>query len=654
MYLVKGFDLEIKNSQNLIITNNSVNMQNTKECNQTQPNFKGKKINALFETAGKAMSKIEKGGFLALFLIQDFLGMTMPRSYAGFLRDKEVTGEYNIQEGTEVLGREGLTGPVMMAVAPTSLYFAGKWGRSTSINSEFIKRFGNNLKEIVSGNNYNQSLIKDSAKFKEDFYTKNIIKILNETLGEANVSEESVKYILEQVKNCENIPEGATLEKFRGKSKYRAKCLNNIAEHINEIRYKTSSDLEMLGKIKFGSEFNEVRPFNTKDTFEAMIKYAQDAENAGKKAGMLDKVLAESLKNKALGKRAIINVSLVFATLGVLSVLPKIYARSDIAPGAKTRMKQQQNYDSQNKEPSFKGKNNALENIGKIVDKNKNKFISSELEYNKHNLTSTLMAGMSIFGLITPRGFRAYKRAQKDENGKKDFTEIWEIIIRDLTSSLAVVFAVPMLTRAAVTSYENKSGFVLMHKDRNIKGAKKYFDLLNPYSKAHVLSNEELSALYENVNSKEKMINFCKYIDNNGGDLNKILSKSETAQEIFKELSINPKDFAGKDKKQANKEILSLFENIETHVKKLGITSGDEKKKVNEIITKLMKGAGAKGGKNKIAMFAKGMNSLPGLISTVFISPYILGLLIPRLTYKNTRRIHEKQDREKQQLKVAV
>ena len=64
------------------------------------------------------MQWIQDQGFLASFLIQDLLGMTAPRVGAAFLRDKEVTGKYNIQEGFEVLGREGLTGPCMMAVAP--------------------------------------------------------------------------------------------------------------------------------------------------------------------------------------------------------------------------------------------------------------------------------------------------------------------------------------------------------------------------------------------------------------------------------------------------------------------------------------------------------------------------------------------------------
>ena len=48
---------------------------------------------------------------------------------------------------------------------------------------------------------------------------------------------------------------------------------------------------------------------------------------------------------------------------------------------------------------------------------------------------------------------------------------------------------------------------------------------------------------------------------------------------------------------------------------------------------------------NKITTFARGLTSVPGLLTTFFISPYLLGWFIPRLTYANTIRIHEKQDR---------
>ena len=609
------------------------NINNNDKQEKQHVAFKSGMVGAL-NASGALMQSIENGGFLASFLIQDGIGMTVPRTAAGFLRDKEHTGHYNMQEGFEVLGREGMTGPCMMAVAPLSLLLAAKFGKSTSVNTQLIKRFGNSLKELLAKPEFDKSLLKNADKFKNEFYKTNVEKILTDTVGKENTTKESVDYIMKQIANMENIPSDAKLAKFRGKAKYKSQCMQNIVEHINNIKYSKSTDLDMLQKVKFGSDkLDSKKVFGTKDTIDAMIKYTDDAIVANKHLDKLDELQADSIKNKSLAKRMITNVSMMFATLGVLSVLPKIYARGKTAPGAR---KTEENQENQNNNVSFKGKGkpSLLERLGKLIGKNKSDFVSSELEYNGHNFTNTLMAGLSIFGLLTPRGMHAYNRAQKDENGKKDLTELYEILLRDLTSSLAVVFAVPMGTRAFVTSYEKNSGFVLMHKNRNMNKTKTIADLFNPYSKSHVLTNAEISALYDNIDSKEKMLNFCKYIDKNGGDLQKIISKSENAELVLNSSQTSTLDLKllkGMKKADKNKKIISFFEKFDKP----------------ELIEKLMKGVG-KNRSNKIASFARGLNSMPGLLTTFFISPYLLGWFIPRLTYKNTRRIHEKQDRERE------
>ena len=593
---------------------------------QNQPSFKAGAL--ALNMSGATMQWIENGGFLTSFLIQDGLGMTLPRTIAGFLRDKEVTGHYNIQEGKEVLGRESLTGPCMMAVAPLGLLLAAKFGHSTSINSELIKIFGNNLKEYLENPKFEKLLLKDPEKFKHEFYKINIEKMLEQTLGKDNASKESVDYVMKQLANYEKIPKDVQLKRFRGKAKYRKECINNIVEHINNIKYNTNTDLEMLQKVKLGAGG---KTFATKDVVDGMLKYTHDAITANKYLEKLNSELADSIKHKSLAKRMITNISLMAATLGVLSILPKIYAHSNIAPGAR-KHQEKDNSNSIN----FKGKNKSfslLEKLGQKIDKIKSSFVSSELEYNGHNFTHTLMAGLSIFGLLAPRGLRAYNRAQVDENGKKDLTELYEIFVRDLTSSLAVVFAVPMLTRAAVTMYEKHTGFVLMHKARNNNIFKTALDLLNPYSKSHVLTNSEINSLYDKIDSKTKMVNFCKYIDNNGGDLQKILSKSHNSSVLAKE-NFDLSAMKNLRKADKNKKITEFFEKLNS-------------KKADDIIKTLMKNA-PKAKNNKITAFARGLNSIPGVLTTFFISPYILGWFIPRLTYKNTRRIHEKQDRERE------
>ena len=640
--------MEIINNQKIInLLTPQYNAEN-KDCVHADysnvPSFKGN-MDTILRKTGDAMNWIEKGGFLVLFLIQDFLGMTVPRTIAGFLRDKEQTGEYNIQEGFEVLGREGLTGPCMMAVAPFMLWLGGKfWGNSIGLNSELIKQYADSLKEMVSAQDFDKNLLKSPASFKESFYKKNIRNILELTIGKDKFTEESVNYILEELKHYENIPKDAQSKKLFWKSKYRSRCLENITDHINNLKYNSDADLDLLRKIKMGSEKNKnIKTFSTNNAFEGLIKFSNDTISGNKCLEKLDGLVVESIKNKTLGKRVLINIGMITATLGLLSYLPKLYIRSNTAPGA-TKKNDMKISNSEN--VAFKGKKtNIIEEIGKKVDKNKNSFISSELEYNGYNFTNTLMAGLSIFGLLAPRCKKAYNRAQTDENGKKDYTELWEILIRDISSSLAVVFAVPMITRACVTSYEKNSGFVLMQKDRTPKSfMKRMLDIINPYSKTHVLSNAEISALYDNINTKEKLLNFCKYIDKNGGSLYKILSKAENIRELLNESTTKLDKLQTMTKSNANEEIIEIVKNIETNAKKLGLPS--DKHSINKLIEKTLKGVG-KGKNSRITAFARGLNSVPGMLTTLVISPYILGWVIPRFTYKNTRRIHEKEEKEK-------
>lgn len=598
---------------------------------QQNPSFKSGYAGAL-NAAGGMMQWIENQGFLASFLIQDALGMTAPRVGAGFLRDKEVTGQYNMQEGFEVLGREGLTGPCMMAVAPIMLAISAKFGKSTAVNSQLIKRFGNSLKNIIKNPEFDKTLLKDKDKFKETFYKTNIQEMLSNTLGKENVTDELVTSILNEIKAFEANPKS----KKAGMAK--------IVEKINNAKYASGSDLELLDKLKI-AHGEKVGTYSTKDAIDAMIKYSNDAIAFNKNLEKLDEAAAEDFKNSSIAKRMITNVSTMAATLGVLALLPKLYIRSSVAPGARTAMQMKEAKEKENAqtqgEISFKGKESGLGKLGKAISKlQKNERVASELEYDGHNFTHTLMAGLSLFGLLLPRGMKAYNRAQVDEDGKKDLTEIYEILIRDVSSSLAVVFAVPMLTRAFVSSYENSSGFVLMNKDRNMSKSKKILDILNPYSGSHVMTNTEISSLYNGIDSTDKMLNFCKYIDKNNGDLHKIISKSENINEIFKDSSLNWSDLEKLDKKEKNKRIIEFFEKF------------DKTEDGNNKIAKLMKGNIIKKGNktkqiNKVASFARGLNSIPAVIATAVISPVILGWIIPRLTYANTRRLHAKAEEEK-------
>ena len=134
------------------------------------------------------------------------------------------------------------------------------------------------------------------------------------------------------------------------------------------------------------------------------------------------------------------------------------------------------------------------------------------------------------------------------------------------------------------------------------------------------------------------MLNFCKYIDKNGGDLQKIISKSEDAGSVFNKNTFELSSIKSLDKAEKNKKIIDIIEKLEGS-------------KADDAVKALMKAA-KNANSNKITTFARGLTSVPGLLTTFFISPYLLGWFIPRLTYANTRRIHEKQDREREAKQV--
>ena len=632
----------------------SVNSNKSQKSNKNT-NFKAGLGDIVLNTVGGSMQWIQDKGFLASFLIQDGIGMTAPRTWAGFLRDKEVTGKYNMQEGFEVLGREGLTGPCMMAVAPIMFALSALWGKSTGINSQFIKRYGNSLKSFLSKPNFDKSLLNNAEKLKKEFLSVNVKDMLEKTVGKENFGDDAVKYILEQIHNYQNIPAGAK------KGKVRTEAMNNIIKFINDLKFKSSSELNMLDRVRLGND-TAVKEFLTKDAIEALMKFSDDAITNNKHLSSLNPEMAENIMNSAFAKRMITNVGTMAATLGVMSYLPKIYAKSNISPSERIAIEMKnaanQNVNENNnietkiddkkeasQEVTFKGgKPNSswLSKLGKMFSDRASGKLASELEYNGHNFTNTLMASLSLFGLLVPRGMRAYSRAPQKENGKKDLSELWEIFIRDLSSSLTVVFAVPMLTRAFVSAYEKKSGFVLMNKDRSKTGIKKVLDIINPYSSSHVLSNNEIRSLYDNVTTKEKMVNFCEYISKNGGDIEKIISKSEN----IKSLKLDLPNLANLTREQKNKKLTEFFKN-------LGKDGKIDKSKVDKTIKKLMQGSSATKNSNKIMSFARGLNSIPAVLVTFLISPYLLGWFIPRLTYARTRKQQEKALAENQQKDVA-
>ena len=597
------------------------------------PSFKSIGMSSVLDLSSFMMQWIESKGYLVSFLIQDGLGMTAPRVWTGFHRDKEITGEYNVQEGLEVLGREGITGPYIIGVAPAILALTGKFCKSTNTNTRLIKRLGANLKEMISKPEFDKSIKNDAQKFKNEFYKYNLSKIYKDTVPNDTKSEETINYLV------------AEFEKYNSKDKKASKeALNNIVEKINNKMVENSDSLYSINKVYVGTDSTKTA-FSSGEVIRALKDFGEDAIANNSAASSIDASAVDNIKNNFAAKRLLTNIANIVVTLGGLSILPKLYAPSDVAPGAKT-MAHLQHKDGNNNtkdasNPSFKGKgintDGFFAKFGKLITKYTPEKLHELLEYTGYNFSKTTFALLATLGLLLPRGKRAWDRAQIDENGKRDMTEINEILLRDTVSSLSVVFAVPLLTKMMVRSYEDKLGFILTNRASDGKNAfRRAMDVINPYSDLEVLSVADLDAIYGNIDSKAKLLNFSKFVNSKGGDLEKIISKSENSNVMFNDKTFTLESIKNLSKAEKNKKIIELFERID-----------EADPHVKEGISKLMKGSGNIK-HNKIVKMARGLNSLPGFISTVFISPVLLGILIPMLTYHNTRKANAKKMAEKQ------
>ena len=568
--------------------------------------------------AGSIMQWIESKGYFVSFLIQDGLGMTTPRVWTGFHRDKEITGKYNKQEGFEVLGREGLSGPYIVGVAPVVLALSGKFCKSTNTNTRLIKRFGESLKSMVKNPGFDNSIKQDKNKFKQAFYKYNLEAIYKNSVPNDTNANETLDILLKEFSKFDS-----------GDKKGKEVALNNITETINSKIQETSSNLYNINKLYVGNSDTK-QAFGMKETLLALKDFADDAIKNNSNSASIDEKAAENIKNNFATKRLGVNVANIAITLTGLSYLPKLYAKSDVSPGAaalEQAKKLQQNTQS---DVSFKSKgiNNdgILAKIGKFITKHTPEKMQELLEYTGYNFSKTTFALLATLGLLLPRGKRAWDRAQIDENGKRDMTEINEILLRDTVSSLSVVFAVPMLTKMIVKSYEDKLGFVLTNRASDGKsGFKKFLDIINPYSDLEVLSVADLDSIYGNIDSKKKFKIFAEFVDKKGGDLEKIISKSDNANLAFNEKNFSLDSIKNLSRNEKNKKITELFDSLS-----------------DETIKKIMKGSDEIK-HNKIAKMARGLNSLPGFISTVVISPILLGALIPMLTYHNTRKANAKK-----------
>lgn len=649
----------ISNTTRLSVNNNSENHTKNNKNNQN-PKFKGLGSAALNAT-GNAMNWIEEGGFVTSFLIQDTLGMTVPRTREGLYRDRDKKVKFkdmNFKEAGEVFIREFLSGPLMMFTPFVVFALTKKFmGKSTFNNTGLLKKMGKNFTEVIKNKQAG-----DTVKgLKENFYRNTLKQMVDHTTPNAKGKNEFVEKIFDHVSKLDELEaqlpnaKGKTFgqklsnifkskaNKFKSEKDILKEQINStkgeILKGFNEFHTNNSNELGLVNKIRINND-----TYSAAESIDSMRNYAFDAIK-GNDISQISEETAKSFEKKTMAKRIFSTVAASLATIGSTSIVPALYTiLNPVAPGAMDNgcYKPDHEHMPQKTKQNKTQKDNT--NTNKPNDKKGNvQFkgnVLKQLQFDGNQLTPLLMTTLAAGGLIVPRVRTAVKRAPIDEDGKKNLIEVPEILTRDIISTTAVTFGVPILSKAMVNTYENNSGFVLNNnKPKEMSTFKKVIDTLNPLSSIEPFNNKDLKEIYGNIDNKAKLTNFAQFIDEKGGNLVKVLKTLKNGKESFAGTAADFDTISKLDKKAANSKILEVITN---HFD-------------DNAVKKLMEPA-KKGKPNGMFIKARNLNSLPKFLNTIVLVPVFLGVVLPKIVYGITAKNRQKLEmakKAKMQQKMA-
>ena len=643
------------------VGSNSIN-NNTeiKKAKQSNPSFKG-----LLDVPGIVMNGIEKGGFAASFLVQDTLGMSVPRTGEGSLRDLDQDRvdatwrvikakltfrkpdeedkkkclkfkELNFKEAAEVGIREVLSGPLMMFTPIFILAATRKHiGKSTYTNSSMLKRLGNKFTETVQAGAH-----EDKAALKRDFYRKNITDIVQSTTkakdagAEAEFIENAVNSLEELDNYSERIAQ-ATGKAKKALKKEQKEANQRLLNAFNDFHKTHSSEYSMVNKVNFDGEV-----YSTDKTIDGIRGYAEDALK-GKEAADITVESSEKFKKNTIAKRIAANAAAVLGTIASLSTVPMLYKLvNPVPPGS---LGNPANADEKSRQITNPQPNNTVtkpaetqnkNNDGKVSFTGKWDKLAKNFEFNGGQFTPALMTGLAAGGLIGPRIYTAAKRAPEDPvTHKKDYSEIPEALTRDLVSTAAVTFGVPMLSNAIIGLYEKSTGFVLKKQPKEeMNAVQRTLDLLNPFSSHSYYEIKDLDQIYGNIDSQKKLTNMATFIDENGGSIAKVFDTDKNSKGVFNEYGLDIKQLAKqKDRRAANATILEKMKDSEFAQKVIDAIKPEKAGKDCNILKR-----------------ARSLNSIVSCASTIIFVPLFLGVVLPKMVYRMTANRQKKKANEQQ------
>ena len=600
------------------------------------------------------MDAIDRGGFAASFIMQDFLGMAGPRVLTGMYRNHDKTGQLNWDFAKKEGTREILSGPSAFII-PAFLMAGIKRlsGSANNVPVDFINGLGETFKNYAKDN---VTALGDAAVAKHGFYEnvfKNMLATSTNNLLQGDELDATAKTFADKLINAEKAPKKGFWKHLTGKRvEGSAQDLqHDLLKEFVDIRKKyLGADSDKVVAEYTGQNGKKIAS-SFKSVVGHMNDYANDAiKTVNKKFKDVKNIQPESvekfvetLSKRRSGTRFLSNISMWLAVVGFYTIIPKLYnhVTKGRDPGLDGLGVQEQNVNktanptfskdnSGNKEekadnvvkadPSFTGLGGAMAKVGKTVTNNKAlKGISDGFEFDGATMSMPAMLTL-LFGFCLPPRL---KHAQSSTDRK-------EILFRDVTSFLSILFGAKLLTRGFSDVFAKTSGLALNTKPQNHNESifKKIWHYVYPSGGVQVLDDTRIRANYSNVASYKDGINdMFRFVDNNGGNVGKMLN-------IDKDIKSAATTILGKtpDKNMKLNDIIKAFDKAKdtdaykTIIKKLADES------------------------NTLVKKAKTYNSLFGFASTIFLVPALMIWISKHCEKMTKQRIAEQKEQSMQNM----
>lgn len=502
--------------------------------NSQHPTFAGS-----FNPVVTVMDAIDKGGFAASFIAQDGIGMVAPRIYEGLNRNRQTdengkkTGPLNWEFARREGIREILSGPSAFLIPLGILTIIKKAsGTANNVHVDHINILGKNFSDFAVKN---PTQLKNPAEFKKGYYAQVFENIFNNSTDKSFNVKEKAQHFADKLVEAET-------KRVNKDRKGAGKIQSELIEEYMKIRKQFASpSSDELGVILKSEEKNKTVNSNIKRIIQSLSDYSGDAlaktnkyisSKSGHTAEELakDGSLAKYVKNFNLhraGTRVLSNFGMWGAVVAFYTLIPKLYnmglkhdpglkglESEDKADNTvpKTKVKDE---NKKGKDVAFKG--NFASGIGSNAVKDG--FLGKLFNKFEFNGASMSVPGMLtlLFGFCLPP---RYINAKSDKEKK-------EIVVRDVSSFTAILFAAKAMARGFSDAFARISGLALNVKpeDHNKSILHKVKNYFTAGAGIDVLTSEQITSKYSNIEDYKEGINgFFNFLEENGGDVKKVLN----------------------------------------------------------------------------------------------------------------------------------